>query len=285
MLRALGPAHLSGGRGVVDASGTLHFDWPGATLTFAVKGAQRVLLRMDGGRCCFTVTVGERPPALLRTKAGVVDYLIASGLDVNAVTNITVRKRTEPRAVTGMSIFRIFATTVFTTTSAARVVGVLLDAGAGSAAEDAELLPGPPPPPRRIEFVGDSDMCGFGNLSRHSGFLAGLLRLGHLVGESDATAAWPLVVADALGAEAHMIAWSGVGAVWNATGTPAKENMCALYPLLLGSEPRLGEVSAGRARIAMRSVAPVTARLGAGGRARRLLAHVAARRGLRVPRR
>ena len=283
MLRALGPAHLSGGRGVVDASGALHFDWPGATLTFAVKGAQRVLLRMDGGRCCFTVTVGERPPTLLCTKAGVVDYSIASGLDVNAVTNITVRKRTEPRAVTGMSIFGIFDTTAFLTTSAARVVGVLLDAGAGGAAEGAELLPGPPPPPRRIEFIGDSDSCGFGNLSRHSGFLAGLMRIGSMVRESDATAAWPLVVAEALGAEAHVIAWSGVGAVWNAPGVPVKENMCALYPRLVGSEPRHGEVSAGTGP--HRQGPPVTARPGAGGRERRLLAHVAARRGLRVPRR
>ena len=109
-------------------------------------------------------------------------------------------------------------------------------------------------------------MCGFGNLSRHSGFLAGLLRLGYMVRESDATAAWPLVVADALGAEAHVIAWSGVGAVWNAAGMPIKENMCALYPRLLGSEPRHGEVSAFRARTAESPPSPRgSAQVGAAG--------------------
>ncbi|CAE7647391.1 DNMT3A [Symbiodinium microadriaticum] len=52
----------------------------------------------------------------------------------------------------------------------------------------------------------------------------------------DANQAWPALVAGALKADFHNIAWSGAGVVWNAPGCSAEVPFKDLYPRVLGTK-------------------------------------------------
>lgn len=82
-----------------------------------------------------------------------------------------------------------------------RVLGVDLRDGA-------TLLDPPPPRPRRLLAVGDSISVGYGveGASRACRATAAMC---------DASRAWPSLAAEALGAELHVIAWSGRGLTRN----------------------------------------------------------------------
>lgn len=59
----------------------------------------------------------------------------------------------------------------------------------------------------------------------------------------DANQAWPALVAKALGADFHNVAWSGAGVVWNAgAGCSADAPFHDLYSRMLGSSPTLDEI-------------------------------------------
>ncbi len=73
------------------------------------------------------------------------------------------------------------------------------------------LLPPPERPLRRIEFIGDSITCGFGNLGNSSSAR-------FLTEEQDGLQTYAAFTASALNAEAHYICVSGKGIVKNVNG-------------------------------------------------------------------
>lgn len=94
-------------------------------------------------------------------------------------------------------------------------------------------------PVRRLEFIGDSETAGFGNLGPSEP--PGSHSWRHVFhmdpADQDANRAWPALVAEKLGAECHVIAWSGAGVLWNCPdGCSADGNFQALLPRMLGSD-------------------------------------------------
>ena len=89
----------------------------------------------------------------------------------------------------------------------------------------------PDKPNKRIEFIGDSWTCGYGNLSQFATGSASMANSGYVAKNEDNYYAWGPITARALGAEYHVTAISGKGLYrnnWdqdntgNATGTLPK---------------------------------------------------------------
>lgn len=99
-----------------------------------------------------------------------------------------------------------------------QLLGLELDPGA-------QLLPAPPPPPRRIEFVGDSGLTGFGIEGKNA-------QCSFNVETQRASRTWGALVAEALGAEAYFVAFSGKGVVIN-YGNDTSPPLSQLYPRTL----------------------------------------------------
>lgn len=112
---------------------------------------------------------------------------------------------------------------------------------------DGEILPRPTKAlPRRLEFIGDSITCGYGN--------EGVLMTDTFTtSQENPWEAYAAVTARSLGAEYQMVCWSGIGIISNYTeqNTPNEEwLMPVLYPytdkacdLVLGKEPELWDFS------------------------------------------
>lgn len=70
-------------------------------------------------------------------------------------------------------------------------------------------------PERRVEFVGDSDIAAFGSEGRPT-LASGLNFFGLALNYQNVRSSWAYALAGMLGAEASIVAWSGVGVVQNA---------------------------------------------------------------------
>lgn len=219
------------------ADGLVKFDWPASGVIFSTTAA-RVRLRMDGGRNFFNVLIDGHRVAVLRTRSGVRDYLVELELPGDVADRrplcegqasqpprvVELQKRTEARIGTPLGSL------VGLVTLPVAFHGLLLEGGC--------LMDAPPAPSRRIEFVGDSETSGFGNLGRsqpgHPSVL-GILAM-HLA-DQDAHQAWPAFVAQECGADFHVVAWSGMGVLWNAPGgCTASCAMQEAYSRLLASQ-------------------------------------------------
>jgi lysophospholipase L1-like esterase len=88
-----------------------------------------------------------------------------------------------------------------------QLLGLELDPGAS-------LLPAPPPPARRLEFLGDSGMTGYG-------IEAPGPQCSYSVETQRASLAYPALVARVLGAEATVLAWAGKGVSVNYGDDPS----------------------------------------------------------------
>ncbi|MCY1075347.1 SGNH/GDSL hydrolase family protein [Archangium lansingense] len=86
-------------------------------------------------------------------------------------------------------------------------LGLELDPGA-------QLLPAPPAPTRRIEFIGDSGLTGFGIEGKNE-------QCSFNVETQRSSLTWPALTARALGAEATIIAFSGKGVAVNHANDPS----------------------------------------------------------------
>ncbi len=88
------------------------------------------------------------------------------------------------------------------------------------------LLAPPAPSSKRIEFIGDSITCGYGNegTSQYQSFTTK---------NENAYLAYGAVTARLLGADPITVCWSGKGVVQNYGGDTANDLMPALYPQIL----------------------------------------------------
>lgn len=122
------------------------------------------------------------------------NYTLASGLSAGDHT-VEIMKITE--GASGKSSFRGFT-----------IIG-----------GNQELLDLPAKPNKRIEFIGDSWTCGFGNLSQFSSGNASMVNGNYVAENEDNYYAWGPITARALGAEYHVTAISGRGLYRNNTGS------------------------------------------------------------------
>jgi lysophospholipase L1-like esterase len=119
-----------------DGSGP-RFAWPGSAIAARFEGTGISIDLADEGTNYFAVVIDGGAPSVIATQAGQTTYELAAGLGDGA-HDVWIQKRTE-------SFF-----------GAVRFLGLTPAAGRA-------LVPSPPPFDRRIEFVGDSITCGYGN--------------------------------------------------------------------------------------------------------------------------
>lgn len=121
-------------------------------------------------------------------------YLLASGLTA-AEHTVRIMKITE--GASGKSSFK----------------GFVVEGG------NEVLLTNPLNITKRIEFIGDSWTCGFGNLSQYASGQASMTNSNFVAENEDNYYAWGPIAARALGADYHVTATSGRGLYRNNTGS------------------------------------------------------------------
>lgn len=156
------------------------YDWPGVSITVRFKGTSIGFFLEDGNNN-FEVYVDDQPVTVWVTDPD-KDLYSLSGLSSGEHT-VRVVKRTEA----------LFGTTLFK--------GLVLG-------PSASLLPPPPKPSRKIEFVGDSYVCGYGDE-------AATLKCDSLRPYENVDKAFGADTARDLNAEAVFVAYSGRGVVRN----------------------------------------------------------------------
>lgn len=193
------------GRAVHETEVT-RFDWPGVYIDFAFTGSS-VELVMQDGQNDYDVSIDRGRPSLLRTREGDSTYVLARRLPFGR-HEVRVTKRTE--GAFGVANF----------------YGFVLP-------PDGRPLPLDPPPDRRIEFVGDSYVAGYGvdgaspdcSFSRET---------------ENANQTFGAVLARRLGAQHHIVAKSGAGVVRNygVMRRLADDPFMDYYPRALMNEPQ-----------------------------------------------
>ena len=149
--------------------------WSASTVAFTVSGGSVAVTLRDKGANLWQVVIDGQPAAVLTLEAGEKSYPVATALPAGSHL-IELVKRTE--AGIGTSDF----------------IGLKID-------DTAKLLP-TPARTRRIEIIGDSISCGFGNeaASQNDKFTPGT---------ENAWLAYGAVAARAVNADYMCIAWSG----------------------------------------------------------------------------
>lgn len=149
--------------------------WSASSVVFSVSGGSVAVKLKDAGKNVWQVVVNGRPTEVLTLEGGEKSYAVATGLAAGSHT-IELVKRTEASF------------------GATQILGLVID-------DDARLLPAPARP-RRIEVIGDSISCGFGNEApnKEAKFTAAT---------ENAWLAYGAVAARALDADYVCIAWSG----------------------------------------------------------------------------
>lgn len=182
-----------------DASdpGHVRMGWSGVGAVFRFTGTGASVRLDDKGRY-FTVVVDGAVQATLATSPGEQSYPLAQGLPAGEHT-IELYRRTEGS----------FGPTV--------LLGVDLEG---------ELL-APPPVQRRIEIIGDSITCGYGD--------EGVSPCNFSAETENHYLTYGAVAARALGAELSTVAWSGKGVV-NNFGDDVFEPLPTIYDRLLASD-------------------------------------------------
>ncbi|OJH37756.1 SGNH/GDSL hydrolase family protein [Cystobacter ferrugineus] len=167
--------------------------WGGSALTVRFTGTSLGIRLLDlpkyeeAAPNRFRFSVDGAPFRDLYIGEGPLLYRIAEGLPRGEHV-LRLEKETEPAV------------------GETQLLGLELDPGA-------RLLPAPPAPPRRIEFIGDSGLTGFGIEGKNAqcSFNAETQR---------ASLTWGALTAQALGAEASFVAFSGKGVTVNYGNDP-----------------------------------------------------------------
>jgi len=173
------------------------FDWPGVCIRARFEGTRCALRLRDHGNE-YALVVDQRAPTVLVTDTSEV-YTVASGLSDSMPHTITIQKRTEPLVGRG------------------EFMGLILDRGK-------HLLPPGPRPDRRIEFIGNSITCGYGDEGPDTNC--------HFSPETEnAGMSYAAMSSRALNAECFLISYSGRGVVRNYGDphTTSQDPMPALY--------------------------------------------------------
>lgn len=193
------------GRVISNAPGTATYAWSGAGFVARFRGTgAAVRLRDDKNE--HQVIIDGKPVERLVTRATQERYVLAEGL-APGEHQLEVYRRTEA----------LFGATQF--------LGLEILQG--------ELLQNAPLPTRRIEIVGDSISCGYGNegTAPDCPFTAGTEN--HYL-------SYGALLARSLGASVSTVAWSGRGVVKNYDGGPG-EKMGLLYERTLPEVPTKSE--------------------------------------------
>jgi lysophospholipase L1-like esterase len=181
------------------------FGWSGVGLVVRFDGTG-ASVTMDDAAGFWTLVVDGDVQAPLTTSAGEQSYTLATGLPAGEHT-IELYRRTE---------------------------GSFGPSSIGEVTLEGELLP-PPAVARRIEIIGDSITCGYGNEGPNEfcSFTADT--------ENHYLAYGP-VAARIVGAEIQTVAWSGKGVVAN-YGDDTFEPLPEVYDRTLASEPAAWDFS------------------------------------------
>ncbi|HXX69560.1 MAG TPA: SGNH/GDSL hydrolase family protein [Polyangiaceae bacterium] len=179
------------------------FSWPGTTVEAAFTGTGIDVRLRDTGTSFFSVAIDGNTPSVLSTSRVTDRYTLASNLPAGR-HSVVLRKRTE---------------------SSVGVVQFLGFFPQGGTLVEASW----PALPRRIEFIGDSVTCGYGDL--------GTDPAQHFSPElEDETVAYGALTAQALGAEHTAIAYSGIGVHRDRWGRTS-EQMPARFGRALADDP------------------------------------------------
>lgn len=177
---------------------TSKFAWSGSGIIAAFEGSQASVQLDDSGNNEFTVIVDGEVGPTLKPQSGSNAYPVATGLSAGR-HEIEIYRRTE--ANQGVTTFQGF------------------DFGGGTLA-----LP-PAPKTRRLEIVGDSITCGYGNEGADTS-------CGFSPETENHYLTYGAIAARTLGAELSTVAWSGKGVVYN-YDTDTTNPMPTLYGRVL----------------------------------------------------
>lgn len=152
------------------------FAWSGSAMRARFTGTG-VRIKLSGSPNQFAYTIDGAAPKTLKTMSGTTTYTLATGLAAGE-HEVYVHRRTE--AFLGDNTFS----------------GFEFDGGA--------LLPPPPAHARRLEIIGDSITCGYGNEGKdqYCSFTADT---------ENHYATYAAIAARNLDADLHVQAWSGIG--------------------------------------------------------------------------
>lgn len=189
--------------GRVDRSeaGVVKFAWSGSAIRFRFEGTEATVSLDDNGRF-FTVVVDGQLGPTLATSSGPGSYKVASDL-APGEHEVSLYRRTEAS----------FGPT--------RFLG--LDLGAG------KLLAPPKAASRRIEIIGDSITCGYGNEGPDQFCNFSADTENHYL-------TYGSIAARNLGADLITVAWSGKGVIYN-YDNDKNDPLPALYDRTLPADP------------------------------------------------
>ncbi|GGZ46141.1 lipase [Asticcacaulis endophyticus] len=179
------------------------YQWPGVYIEGRFKG-ESVTVKLNDSANILNIIVDDRAPIILN-RPGLISHRI-DGLGQGEHT-IRLEKRTETQGTTGT--FWGFS---------------LPDGG--------KPLPAPLPRARQIEFIGDSDMVGYGNTSTKRDCTKS-----EVFETTDSQQAYPAQVARTYNADFQLNAYSGIGIVRNYDGMEPDRPMPVLYPRVLFNDP------------------------------------------------
>ncbi|CAH0473975.1 unnamed protein product [Peronospora belbahrii] len=196
---------------------TVQFDWPAVAFQVSVRGTSCVAIRLKGDGNYFNVFVNNKLRCILRASLNATCCDVATGLDTNLEYTIRICKRTEPQMRGAMSTFKVCTFYGFIVEENAEVLSV----------DQPE-----PPPMRKMEFIGDSDTCGFGNEGKASSAKNLFGMKGRM---ENVYNGYACVTARMFDAEEHVLAWSGKGVHSNSADWGP--NMPVLWKNTLASRP------------------------------------------------
>jgi len=167
---------------VVLSSGTASFDWSGVVFYFSFEGTSLTLILSGGNQNEYNVFIDANPSTTLIIKSSSLNtYPIASGL-TDTVHKVLITKRTE--ANFGVQVLHSI------------VLGT-----------NKWVLPSSPVPKRRLEFIGDSITCGYGD--------EGVFPCSFSPQTENNLKAYGALVAEYFDADVFVECWSGKGLVRN----------------------------------------------------------------------
>jgi lysophospholipase L1-like esterase len=152
------------------------FAWSGSAVRARFTGTG-VKIKLGGAANQFAYVIDGAAPKLLKMTSGVTTYTLAAGLPAGE-HEVYVHRRNE--AFFGDNTF----------------LGFEFDAGA--------LLPPPPQKPRRLEIIGDSITCGYGNEGKDQYCMFTADTENHYL-------TYGAIAARNLDADIHVQSWSGMG--------------------------------------------------------------------------
>ena len=189
------------GRFTNEAAGP-RFAWPGSTIITRFSGTGLDVRLADAGTNHFAVVIDDGPPSDLATSSAQETYTIASNLPPGEHT-VLLEKRTE------------------TFVGAVQFKGFVTPSGGA-------LVPTPEPFVRKIELIGDSITCGYGNTGAGP-----LCSFSHET--EDEYMAYGAIASRKLGAAHVGISYSGIGVYRDYNGA-TQEQMPVRFNRTLGDD-------------------------------------------------